>query len=149
MRPRAWPLHFAPVMARQPATSWLRPLYRLFTAAVSFIVIVCSASISYADEGGVSFWIPGLYGSLAAAPQVPGWAVGIIDLYNPVSAGGNVAAARQVTINGIKGTVNVNLNATLKANPNLILVAPTYVFGPPTQQKNSPPPILTKTPPQR
>src|SRR5690349_9252418 len=103
MRPRASPLDLASITARQPAASWLRPLFRLFTAAVSFIVIVCSPSLSSADEGGVSFWIPGLYGSLAAAPQVPGWAVGIIDLYNPVSAGGNVAAARQVTINGFKG----------------------------------------------
>jgi hypothetical protein len=131
MRPRSWPLHFVAITTGQEAASWLRRLFCLFTALASFIVVVCSASISYADEGGVSFWIPGLYGSLAAAPQVPGWAVGIIDLYNPVSAGGNVAAARQVTINGFKGTVNVNLNATLKANPNLILVAPTYVFATP------------------
>jgi hypothetical protein len=131
MRPRSWPLHFVAIRAGQVATSWLRWLFCPFTALISFIVIVCSASISSADEGGVSFWIPGLYGSLAAAPQVPGWAVGIIDLYNPVSAGGNVAAARQVTINRFKGTVNVNLNSTLKANPNLILVAPTYVFATP------------------
>jgi hypothetical protein len=25
-----------------------------------------------ADEGGVSLWLPGQFGSLAAAPQVPG-----------------------------------------------------------------------------
>jgi hypothetical protein len=104
---------------------------RLVTALFAAATIASSADTSLADEGGVSFWIPGLYGSLAAVPQVPGWAVGIIDLYNPVSAGGNVAAARQVTINGFKGTVNVNLNATLKANPNLILVAPTYTFATP------------------
>ena len=27
-----------------------------------------------ADEGGVSFWLPGNFGSLAATPGVPGWA---------------------------------------------------------------------------
>jgi hypothetical protein len=105
----------------------LRPAAAFF----AFSAFACSTSASLADEGGVSFWIPGLYGSLAAAPQMPGWAVGIIDLYNPVSAGGNVAAARQVTINKFSTTVNVNLNATLKANPNLVLVAPTYVFATP------------------
>jgi hypothetical protein len=73
---------------------------RLVTALFAAATIASSADTSLADEGGVSFWIPGLYGSLAATPQVPGWAVGIIDLYNPVSASGNVAAARQVTING-------------------------------------------------
>src|SRR5215472_11031995 len=26
-----------------------------------------------ADEGGVSFWLPGFFGSLAAAPMQPGW----------------------------------------------------------------------------
>jgi hypothetical protein len=43
----------------------------------------------------------------------------------------NVAAARQVTINKFPVTVNVNLNANLKANPDLILVNPTYVFATP------------------
>jgi hypothetical protein len=32
--------------------------------------------VARADEGGV--WIPGNYGSLAATPQVPGWALGVI-----------------------------------------------------------------------
>jgi hypothetical protein len=61
-------------------------------------------------------------------PQVPGWALGIVDLYNPVSAGRNVAAARQITIGNLPVNVNVNLNASLKAEPNLVLVDPTYVF---------------------
>lgn len=98
---------------------------------MAFAAVACSASVSRADEGGVSFWIPGLYGSLAAAPQVPGWAVGIVNLYNPVSASGNVAAAREVTINRFSTTVHVNLNATLKANPDLVLLDPTYVFATP------------------
>jgi hypothetical protein len=97
----------------------------VFFACASF---ACSTNSSHADEGGVGFWFPGLFGSLAAVPQVPGWALGIVDLYNPVSAGGNVAAARQITINKLPVNVNVNLNASLKAEPNLILVDPTYVF---------------------
>jgi hypothetical protein len=103
----------------------------LTNAFFAFAALTCSINTSRADEGGVSFWFPGLYGSLAAAPQVPGWAIGFINIYNPVSASGNVAAAREITINGIKGPVNVNLNLNLKAQPNLILVSPTYVFATP------------------
>ena len=70
---------------------------RLRLAAFAVIAaVICSTNTSLADEGGVSFWIPGLYGSLAAVQQLPGWAVGIVDLWNPVSASGNVAAAREV-----------------------------------------------------
>src|SRR6516225_11427579 len=101
--------------------------------AVLFVcaTFACSTNTSHADEGGVGFWFPGLFGSLAAVPQVPGWALGIVDLYNPVSAGGNVAAARQITIGNLPVNVKVNLNATLKAEPNLVLVDPTYVFATP------------------
>jgi hypothetical protein len=99
----------------------------LFTLAA----LACVTRAAFADEGGVSFWIPGLYGSLAAAPQVPGWAIAYINLYNPVSASGNIAAARQVTLNRFSATVNVSLNANLKANPNVVLVNPAYVFGTP------------------
>jgi hypothetical protein len=30
------------------------------------------SSAAYADEGGISFWLPGHFGSLAATPEVPG-----------------------------------------------------------------------------
>lgn len=103
----------------------------LVAAALAFAAITAEPAVSFADEGGVSFWIPGLYGSLAAAPQVPGWAWAVVDLYNPVTASGNAAAAREVTINRFSGAVNVNLNLNLKANPNLVLVNPTYVFATP------------------
>ena len=108
----------------------LRTRLRL-TALVTFAAFACSTSTSWADEGGLAFWLAGEFGSLAAVPQVPGWAIAFIDLYNPVSGGGNVAAARQVTINKLPLTLNVNLNASLKANPNLVLATPTYVFATP------------------
>jgi hypothetical protein len=101
-------------------------LARVFFALAA---CACSTQTTLADEGGVGFWFPGLFGSLAAVPQVPGWALGIVNLYNPVSGGGKVAAARQVTINKLPINVNVNLNATIKANPDLVLVDPTYVFA--------------------
>jgi hypothetical protein len=49
-------------------------------------------AISFADENGVSFWLPGLFGSLAAVPQQPGWAFTAINYFTPVTASGAVAA---------------------------------------------------------
>ncbi|MGC2125720.1 MAG: phenol degradation protein meta, partial [Xanthobacteraceae bacterium] len=56
-----------------------------------------------ADEGGVSFWLPGQFGSLAAAPGVPGWTLGLVNYYPSVSASGAVAAAREVTLGKFNG----------------------------------------------
>src|SRR5690348_2235742 len=69
-------------------------------AALFFVLVasVGSSNMSFADEGGVSFWVPGLFGSLAAAPQVPGWQFAAINYYTNVSASGSVAASREITI---------------------------------------------------
>jgi hypothetical protein len=83
------------------------------------------------DEGGVGFWLPGQLGTLAAVPQTPGWNLGIIDYYTSVSAGGNVAAARQVTIGKLPPNVLVNLNVNLRANDDLGVLSPGYVFATP------------------
>ena len=50
----------------------------LVTAFFAFVAVACSTNISFADEDGVSFWIPGFFGSLAAVPQQPGWSVASI-----------------------------------------------------------------------
>jgi len=128
MEPKRRAPHFLDC-SRSPASS--RARFCLATAFIACAAVACSANLSEADEGGVGFWFPGIFGSLAAVPQVPGWALGIVNLYNPVSASGSVAAARQVTINNLPVNVNVSLNATLKAAPNLVLVDPTYVFATP------------------
>jgi hypothetical protein len=39
---------------------------------LALLGVLSLQTIALADEGGVSFWIPGFYGSLAAAPVVPG-----------------------------------------------------------------------------
>ena len=44
----------------------------------SAVALACLTSPVKADEGGVSFWLPGLFGSLAAAPQQPGWSLSTI-----------------------------------------------------------------------
>jgi hypothetical protein len=87
------------------------------------------AGFSLADEGGVSFWVPGQFGSLATVPQVPGWALAVVNYYTSVSASGNVAGAREVTIGRFTGNVNVNLNANLSGHADLALINPSYVFA--------------------
>jgi hypothetical protein len=49
-----------------------------FAASLFLAAIVGTPNVSRADEGGVSFWLPGLFGSLAAAPQQPGWSSALI-----------------------------------------------------------------------
>jgi hypothetical protein len=84
-----------------------------------------------ADEGGVSFWLPGLYGSLAAAPQQPGLSAAAIYYHTSVSAGGEVSAERQVTIGKLNPTLKVNLNANVNADVDLALLNANYVFAEP------------------
>ena len=61
-----------------------------------------------ADEGGVSFWLPGQFGSLAAAPQTPGWSFASIYYHTSVSAGGATAASREVTTQRFNTTVKTS-----------------------------------------
>jgi len=89
------------------------------------------ANSAFADEGGVSFWLPGTFGSLAAAPMQPGWSFASIYYHTTVSAGGDVAAARQVTIGRLNPTLNVNLNASLHADADLALLQGGYTFATP------------------
>ena len=58
------------------------------TAAALFSLAVAVAPQSArADEGGVSFWLPGQFGSLAATPGVPGWAFAVLYIHPSVNAG--------------------------------------------------------------
>src|SRR5262249_18370504 len=84
-----------------------------------------------ADEGGVSFWIPGLFGSLAATPQQPGWSFTTIFYHTSVRAGADVAFARQVHRGNIQVNFNGNLNINLKAPPDLQFFMPSYTFATP------------------
>ena len=86
---------------------------------------------SQADEGGVSLWLPGTFGSLAATPLTPGWSVATVFVHVSADASGNVAAAREVTLGRFNRNISIDLNVNLKARPDLLAVAPTYVFGTP------------------
>jgi len=84
-----------------------------------------------ADEGGVSFWIPGFFGSLAAAPQVPGFSWTNIYYHTSVSAGADVAFARQVPIGHLNVNFTGNVNAHLDADADLGISIPQYTFATP------------------
>src|SRR5271170_6207740 len=66
-----------------------------FAAIVLAPAIMVFSQRALADESGISFWIPGFFGSLAATPQQPGWSLAMVDYHTSVSAGGNVALARE------------------------------------------------------
>jgi hypothetical protein len=46
---------------------------RRIVCVAAVATFALAPEISRADEGGVSFWAPGVFGSLAATPQQPGW----------------------------------------------------------------------------
>jgi hypothetical protein len=104
----------------------------VIAAPLAGTIVLSTATSSLADEGGVSFWVPGFFGSLAAAPLVPGFSFGNVLYYSQVSAGGDVAFAKQVS----RGNINVNFTGNLNANVHgraepLYLALPGYTFATP------------------
>ncbi|WP_341679249.1 transporter [Niveibacterium sp. SC-1] len=73
-----------------------------------------------ADEGGVSFWLPGQFGSLAAVPGAPGWSLGAV--YYHTSAEED---ADKQTHRGGRVVDGVDADA------DLLFVSPSYTFATP------------------
>ena len=110
--------------------STFRLTMRLRSGALAAALLsLCFSDIARADEGGVSFWVPGFFGSLAATPQQPGFALAMIYYHTSVSAGGDVAFARQVNRGNITANFTGSVNANLDAKVDLGMAAPTYVFA--------------------
>jgi hypothetical protein len=109
-----------------------KAVFRLFTALTLLSGgVAISVSDASADEGGVSFWVPGFFGSLAAVPQEPGWSLATVDYHTSVSAGGDVALAREFQIGQVPANLSAHLSASVNATGNLGFVVPTYVFATP------------------
>ena len=98
---------------------------------VALLMFGSLSQAAYADEGGVSYWLPGRFSSLAATPEVPGWSMAEVYYHTTVSAFGAVAAAREIQIGRFSPTVSVNFNANLNAQADLLLLNPTYTFATP------------------
>ena len=73
-----------------------------------------------ADDGGVSFGLPGTYGSLAAVPGVPGWSFATFNYYDSVSRGKSAEFYR-----------GGGVQAGLQSHPDLQFVVPNYAFATP------------------
>jgi hypothetical protein len=73
-----------------------------------------------ADDGGISFWLPGNFGSLAAVPGTPGWSWATVYYHTDVSS----AAGAQFPRGG-------RLDVGIAGRGDLALFGPTYVFATP------------------
>jgi hypothetical protein len=105
---------------------WIRAL-----AAGVLTFVMLASQTAMADEGGVSFWVPGFFGSLAAVPQQPGWSFTDIFYNTNVKAGGDVALAREFEIGNVPLHFSGSASASVKADVPLNLVIPQYVFATP------------------
>jgi hypothetical protein len=104
---------------------------RRIGCALTTAALVLCPEISCADESGISFWLPGLYGSLSATPTTPGWSMAAIYYHTSVNATGAAAAAREFQVGRFSPTVNINLNLSLNGQADLAIFAPTYTFATP------------------
>src|SRR6202171_2451642 len=104
---------------------------RRIGCAAAAAALLLYPDISRADESGISFWLPGLEGSLAATPTTPGWSIGAIYYPTSVNASGAAAAAREFQVGRFSPTVNINLNLALSGQGDLGVLAPTYTFATP------------------
>jgi hypothetical protein len=98
-------------------------LRRVNARAMSLIaamLLALAPRVASADENGVSFWLPGLFGSLAAAPGVPGWAFTMLYYHTSVSAGAGAAFPRG-------GRVDLGIDG----RGDITVFGPTYIFATP------------------
>src|SRR5262245_28271000 len=108
-----------------------RQTARLLAAVAAAAIVTGASDLARADEGGVSFWVPGFFGSMAATPPVPGFSLTTIYYHTSVDAGGDVAFARQVSRGNITANFTGNLNVRLNGEADLFLAAPSYTFAQP------------------
>jgi hypothetical protein len=119
-------------LGNEPPAAFFSAVQSIFIcAALTLAAVLSVPEISLADEGGVSFWVPGFFGSLAAAPQQPGWSLANIYYQTNVSAGSSVALAKDYEIGRVPVGLMANLNASVHGTGDIGFVIPTYVFATP------------------
>jgi hypothetical protein len=97
--------------------------YRILLPHIALVGPLACAIISssaLADEGAVSVWLPGQFGSLAAVPGEPGWSLPVVYYHASANAskGANFKVAGRIT-------------GGLDVHADLMLIAPTYTFDTP------------------
>jgi hypothetical protein len=98
---------------------------------LALIGVALSPRPSSADQGGLSFWLPGSFGSLSAIPMEPGWTLGTVYYHTSADAGGDVAASRSIHLPGRTVPITFNLNAAINGDADLAILAPGYTFEQP------------------
>src|SRR5258708_25555531 len=101
---------------------------RRIGCATATAMLALYPEISRADEGGISFWVPGLEGSLAATPTTPGWSVATIYYHTSVNGGGAGAASREFPVGRFFPNVTINLNIPLQRQADHPFLSPTYTL---------------------
>jgi hypothetical protein len=90
------------------------------TAGLCTLISAGSPSSAFADEGGLSFWLPGTFGSLSATPATPGWSWATFYIHTDVAS----AAGAQFPRGG-------RIDVGISGRGDLVGFGPTYVFATP------------------
>jgi hypothetical protein len=98
----------------------MNPLPTVWTLQAAIVLALGFVIPAEADENGLSFWLPGQFGSFAATPGQPGW-TWVTAYYHPsVSSGGGAQFPRG-------GRVDLGL----EGRGDLVLFGPSYTFETP------------------
>jgi hypothetical protein len=92
----------------------------LLRSAAALGISLAALNLAHADESGISFWLPGLFGSFAAVPGTPGLTFATFYYHTSVSASG----AKDFQI-GNRFVAGIN------GQGDLIGAGPTYIFAQP------------------
>lgn len=60
-----------------------------WASAVAGVALIGVPAAALADEAGISFWVPGIFGSLAAAPLTPGFSLTTVYYHTSIQGGGD------------------------------------------------------------
>jgi hypothetical protein len=90
------------------------------TWAAAVEILLRAPGLSRADEGGISFWLPGLFGSFAAVPGTPGLSIAAF-YYHPSVA----ASARRTFLQGGR------FETGIQGRGDIFGFGPTYTFETP------------------
>lgn len=98
--------------------------------AAGAVLCACIPTSSFADEGGVSFWLPGLFGSLAATPLQPGLTFSSTFYHTSVTGEGDVSRAREITVGRFPINFSGSANLQLNSAANLGIFNAIYALPP-------------------
>ncbi|MGN8544194.1 SphA family protein [Bradyrhizobium sp. 13971] len=87
---------------------------------VGALALSVTPQAAFADEGGISFWLPGNFGSLAAVPGTPGWSWATVYYHTEVSSAAGARFPRG-------GRIDLGIGG----QGDLAIFGPTYTFAVP------------------